>query len=141
MQIHGACHCGRVTFTAEIDPARVTVCHCTDCQVFSGSAFRLGVVTAPENFHVRGQTRRYVKTADGGNRRAQVFCPECGTALYATSPDDTPGPVSIRVGCIEERAQLRPAAQIWQRSALPWVCELDAIPAAAQQQLPPIAAR
>lgn len=137
MHINGACHCGRVTFTAEVDPSRVTVCHCTDCQVFSGSAFRLGVVTTPDKLKIEGPTRRYVKTAQSGNRRVQVFCPECGTPLYAASADDSAGPISLRVGCIEQRTRLRPAAQIWQRSALPWVCELDAIPAAPQQQPPP----
>jgi hypothetical protein len=32
MQIDGACHCGRITFTAEVDPTGVTICHCSDCQ-------------------------------------------------------------------------------------------------------------
>jgi hypothetical protein len=43
MDIDGACHCGRITFTARIDPSRVSLCHCTDCQAFSSSAFRVGV--------------------------------------------------------------------------------------------------
>ena len=45
MQINGNCHCGAVSFTAEIDPSRVMICHCTDCQVMSGSAFRTSSVT------------------------------------------------------------------------------------------------
>ena len=44
MKVDGACHCGRITFEAEIDPERVRICHCSDCQVLSGSAFR---ITAP----------------------------------------------------------------------------------------------
>lgn len=31
MKITGACHCRTITFTADIDPARVMLCQCTDC--------------------------------------------------------------------------------------------------------------
>ena len=29
MQIDGQCHCGKITYEAEIDPEAVSVCHCT----------------------------------------------------------------------------------------------------------------
>lgn len=133
MHVDGACHCGAVTFTAEVDPGRVMVCHCTDCQVLSGAPFR-AVVAAPfESLAVKGQTRSYIKVAQSGNRRAQVFCPECATPLWATAPEN-PTSVIIRLGCVRQRAQLKPTAQIWQHSALPWVAELAAVPGSAQQQ-------
>jgi hypothetical protein len=40
MKIDGRCHCGYITYQAEIDPEKVMICHCTDCQTLSGSAFR-----------------------------------------------------------------------------------------------------
>ena len=40
MKIDGSCHCGRIRYEAEVDPAKVVICHCTDCQTLSGSAFR-----------------------------------------------------------------------------------------------------
>jgi hypothetical protein len=40
MKIEGGCHCGSIRFEAEVDPATVVICHCTDCQTFSGSASR-----------------------------------------------------------------------------------------------------
>ena len=40
MKIDGGCHCGYITYTAEIDPETSGLCHCTDCQTLSGSAFR-----------------------------------------------------------------------------------------------------
>lgn len=133
MQIDGACHCGAVTFTAQIDPGRVMVCHCTDCQVLSGAPFRAVVAASIETLAVSGPTRRYIKVAQSGNRRAQVFCPECGTPLWATAPEN-PTSVIIRLGCVRQRAQLKPAAQIWQHSALPWLSELASIPASPEQQ-------
>lgn len=133
MQIDGACHCGAVSFTAEIDPDRVMVCHCTDCQVLSGSPFRAAVAASIETLSVRGVTKSYVKVAQSGNRRAQVFCPECATPLWATAPENATS-VVIRVGCVRQRAQLRPAVQIWQHSAQPWLADLPSLPASPEQQ-------
>ena len=135
MRINGACHCGSVSFTAEVNPARVMLCHCTDCQAMSGSAFRYLVLAPIASFAVHGTTKSYVKVADSGNRLAQVFCPECGTPLYSVAPEH-PTSVSIRLGCVAQRAALRPAAQTWQHSAMPWLPELSTIPGSPQQQAP-----
>lgn len=128
MHIDGSCHCGAISFTAEIEPSRVSVCHCTDCQVLSGAPFR-GIVMAPmEKFSLKGQPKSYVKVAQSGNRRAQVFCPECGTPLYSSAAEN-PTAVVIRLGCVAQRALLKPTVQVWHHSALPWLSELETIPA------------
>lgn len=142
MQIDGACHCGRISFTAQVDPARVVVCHCSDCQVMSGSPFRAVVPAAVEDFVLRGEPKRYIKTAESGNKRAQVFCPDCGTPLFATAPENATH-VIIRTGCVKQRAQLVPKAQIWQRSTLPWIDAVHSLPGSPQGQalvMPPRAA-
>ncbi len=135
MHIDGACHCGAVSFTAEIDPSRVLACHCTDCQVLSGAPFRAVAVAPIESLVVRGATRSYVKVAESGNPRAQVFCPECATPLWATAPEN-PTSVVIRLGCVQQRAQLKPALQIWEHSALPWLPSLTAVPAVPKSPAP-----
>jgi hypothetical protein len=139
MKIDGACHCGEITFTAEIDPSRVMLCNCTDCQIQSGAPFRMVVLAPMEGFELHGQPRSYVKVAESGNRRAQMFCPTCATPLFASAPEN-PTSVSIRLGCVKQRGELMPAAQIWKRSALPWLADIHSIPASLQQQslLPPI---
>jgi hypothetical protein len=126
MHIDGACHCGAVSFTAVISPDRVMVCHCTDCQVLSGAPFRAVAVAPYESLVVHGTTKSYIKVAQSGNRRAQVFCPECGTPLWATAPEN-PTSVVIRLGCVKQKAELQPAVQIWQHSALPWLSGLSSI--------------
>ena len=133
MHIDGGCHCGAISFTAEINPSRVMVCHCADCQVLSGAPFRAVVAAPIQTLAVGGTTKSYVKVAQSGNRRAQVFCPECGTPLWATDPDK-PTSAIIRLGCVAQRAQLKPAAQIWQHSALPWLEELALVPGSSEQQ-------
>jgi hypothetical protein len=32
MKIDGGCYCGYITYEAEADPERTSICHCTDCQ-------------------------------------------------------------------------------------------------------------
>ena len=138
MHVDGSCHCGSITFSAEVDPARVMVCHCTDCQVLSGAPFRAVVAVPIANFVVHGTPKSYVKVAQSGNRRAQMFCGECGTPLYATAPENATS-VVIRLGCVAQRAELKPSTQVWQHSALPWLSGLNSVPGSPEQQsfLPP----
>jgi hypothetical protein len=133
MHIEGGCHCGYITYEAEVDPETVGICHCTDCQTLSGSAFRT-VVPAQKNAFklLTGQPKIYVKTAESGNRRAQAFCPECGTHIYATAVSD-PQVFGIRTGTAHQRDQLPPKRQIWCQSAQEWAMDLKPIRQIAKQ--------
>ena len=112
MRVDGGCHCGKITYEADIDPDKAGLCHCTDCQTLTSSAFSLFVPVPKENFRLRGEPRVYVKTAESGNRRAQRGSGPCGS---------------------ERRS--RPRAQIWCRSALPWVNGLSSVPQHAKQPM------
>jgi hypothetical protein len=128
MRIDGGCHCGAIAYEAEIDPEMVGICHCTDCQTLSGTAFRVTAPAAEDGFHVtRGAPKIYVKTAESGNRRAQAFCGECGSPIYATSADDGPKTYNIRVGTARQRDELPPRRQIWHRSAISWLPAMDGL--------------
>jgi hypothetical protein len=55
------------------------------------------------------------------------FCPECGTPIYAATPDASPASYVLRVGTLDRRTELRPRVQGWCRSALPWSMDLTSI--------------
>lgn len=133
MIVHGACHCGAIAYEAEVDPARAVVCHCGDCQTLSGAAIRASVPAKAEDFHLlKGTPKTYVKTAESGNKRVQVFCGDCGSPLY--SADAVGGKVySLRIGVMAERAQLPPQRQIWCEAALPWTRDLLDVPGMPKQ--------
>lgn len=134
MKIDGGCHCGKITYAAEIDPAKVSICHCTDCQTGSGSAYRTNVQCEKGSFKLlTGEPRIYVKTAESGNKRAQGFCADCGTPLFSTSETNRVVYV-LRVGSIRQRAQLRPHSMGWCRSAQPWAMDISALPQFPQQR-------
>jgi hypothetical protein len=128
MHITGQCHCGAISFTAEADPERVLVCHCADCQVFSGAPFRAVLPVPVDAVKVRGNPKQYVKVAASGNRRVQAFCGDCGTQLYATEAESATV-LNLRLGCVNERAALPPKLQVWANSGMPWVHSLDDVPA------------
>jgi len=121
MKIDGSCHCGQISYEAEIDPEKVYVCHCTDCQQLTGSAFRWAVPVAMEDFRLlAGEPRTYIKTAESGAASRQLFCPDCGSPLYSTSSGDGPH-INLRLGTARQRAQLSPKSQYWCRSKLDWL--------------------
>ena len=104
------------------------MCHCTDCQTLSGSAFRINVASLPGSFVLKSGTPKiYIKTAESGNQRAHAFCPDCGTPIYAAAPGPNPASVGLRAGTLDCRAELRPARQGWCRSALPWSMDLTGV--------------
>ena len=134
MQVDGSCHCGKITYQAEIDPEKVGICHCTDCQTISGTAYRTNVQSLPGTFKLlTGEPRIYIKTAESGNKRAQGFCPDCGTGLFSTTETDRKV-YGLRVGSIRQRGELRPRSQGWCRSAQPWSMDIRDLPQHAKQR-------
>jgi hypothetical protein len=129
MKISGACHCGKITYEAEVDPDEVEICHCTDCQTLSGSAFRIVVPATEQDFRLlTGTPKIYTKVAESGAERWQVFCPDCGTQIYATAAKTEPKLYGIRVGTIRQRHELAPKRQYWCRSAMSWVQNIGSLP-------------
>ncbi len=69
MKVDGRCHCGHVTYQAEIAPGRMSICHCTDCQQLAGSAFRVTATVPPRG--VPADRRRSALLYQGcGQRQA-----------------------------------------------------------------------
>lgn len=129
MLVNGSCHCGAITFDAKIDPEKVRICHCIDCQQLSGTAFRVMVPCSESDFRLKtGEPKIYVKTAESGRCRQQAFCGDCGSPIYATS-DEPKGTrrLGLRVGVLAQRRELIPKRQFWFRSVLPWLPPLPSI--------------
>ncbi len=129
MKIDGTCLCGYVTYEAEIDPERVIICHCTDCQTHSGTAYGVVAGIVDEKFRLlSGALKTYEKIADSGTVRALTFCPECGTRIHAKTVGEGSSFFGLRVGTVRQRDKLKPSLQAWCRSAQDWVSDLRSIP-------------
>lgn len=122
MKVTGSCFCGAVGYEAEIDEKRIGACHCRDCQIMSGSAFRLAAFVQPGDFRfTHGTPKHFDKTADSGNVRRMAFCGDCGTHLSAFPADGGKGYVSIRIATAKEFADLRPSLEVYCDSGVRWL--------------------
>ncbi len=129
MKVDGRCLCGHLTYEAEVDPESVLICSCADCQVLSGSAFRVTAQVVGNSFKFLSSVpKTYVKLADSGNRRILAFCPECGTSIYSKPADGMDGYFGLRVGSLSQRALLIPRAHYWCRSAQGWIEQIGDLP-------------
>ena len=126
MNIDGTCLCGQIKFEAIIDPETATICHCTDCQINSGTAFGYVVGAINDSFNLlKGELSFYIKLADSGAKRELAFCGKCGTRIYAKPENGKSGFFGLRVGTIRQRMSLHPTRQVWKKSCLDWVQRIE----------------
>jgi hypothetical protein len=119
----GGCQCGSIRYELVGPPQMLYVCHCTDCQQQSSSAFGMSLRM---NLHEIdfSQSEKPLQTwdtrgEDGVTKRC-AFCPDCGTRIMHSS-DDPDEAVSIKAGSLDDTSWLQPVAHIWLRSAQPWI--------------------
>ena len=118
--ITGGCLCGAVRYTAEADPTTATVCHCRDCQKFTGSAFAALVRVSREKLTLNGTLKTFSSIGGSGNPLLRHFCPECGSSI-AEEPGPRPDIFVLNVGTFDNPAMAKPSREIFRDDALPWV--------------------
>ncbi len=114
MEIDGQCHCGRVTYRAEIDPAKVSICHCTDCQNLTGSPYRVTVICSEASPH-DGRAGEGLRQ---DRRQRPHALPAFLRGLWFPAVHQRrrrAGRLGHPLGQIRQRDQLKPARQIWCR--------------------------
>jgi hypothetical protein len=62
MKVDGGCHCGWVTYEAYINTDVVAICHCSDCQRLSASAYRVVIASKEVDFKLLNNAPKdYIK--------------------------------------------------------------------------------
>lgn len=128
MIVHGSCYCGSIKYQAEVHEDRVGICHCRDCQIFSGSAFRMAAIVELARFEFTAGTPNYFdKTADSGQTRRMAFCGECGTHICAIpgNAEQGFGFVTLRLATAEEFGNFRPSLEAFCSSRVPWLKAIE----------------
>jgi len=119
-QITGGCLCGKVRYSANAEPAFVGVCHCTDCQKFTGSAFSIIVGVPKQAMTIEGKLSTYSKAGDTGKTVERRFCPECGSSI-ADEASALPDVVMLSTGTLDDASWVKPSMEIFCDSAQSWV--------------------
>jgi len=107
-KITGGCYCGAIRYESDEPPISAMVCHCRECQRWTGSAFLAAVAFTLTGF-------RYTKGSPKLNQSAPIlersFCPDCGSSLHSRylvelSEDGTSGPDSAWISVYGVEKQL-----------------------------------
>jgi len=114
--ITGGCLCGEIRYECRGDPLRSFICHCTDCQKFSGSVFSAEVVFPKESVQIlSGTPKGHSAVAESGHRIERQFCDRCGSSLFAVL-DKRPTSISVQAGTLDDKSIFKPSSHVWTRS-------------------------
>jgi hypothetical protein len=83
MRMTGQCLCGKLTYSADAEPALVCVCHCKSCQRQAGAAFATLVIIPNETFKMVGESKIFAQPGGSGQPVERRFCPDCGSPCSA----------------------------------------------------------
>lgn len=122
MRRTGGCQCGNIRYECDDKDHNLYVCHCTNCQQQSSSAFGISFVVPSENLKlIQGEPSYYHWMTDTGNAKKGAFCPDCGVRLWHQSAVDDGEWVSVKGGTLDEQVDLSEVHHIWTRSKVPGV--------------------
>ena len=119
-KIAGGCLCGKIRYSADVEPAFTGVCHCRNCQKASGSAFAIVFAVPQSALSLQGELKTYADKGDSGKVVYRRFCPECGSTIMDEA-EAMPGVLMILAGTLDDTSWVKPASQIYCDSAQPWV--------------------
>ena len=122
MTREGGCLCGAVRFKAEGEPINVRLCHCRNCQKAMGSPFFARALFEQSAITVQGETACYPSS----DQLDRVFCPRCGTRLFAWRKLGTRAGVAL--AAFDDRNAFAPTAHMWVSEKMDWVRLDDGLP-------------
>ena len=120
--VRGGCLCGAVRYESQDEPAMVVVCHCTNCQKNTGSAFALTFALPKEAVRLIGDALVTYEDNSGSSGKTyhRSFCSRCGSPIAGHG-----GPYGdlffIKAGTLDDPSWIKPDTHIWCSEKQPWV--------------------
>ncbi|MCC6718643.1 MAG: GFA family protein [Acetobacteraceae bacterium] len=135
-QFKGGCLCGAVRYAATAEPIFSGVCHCTNCQKHTGSAFSCVIAVPKPALSITGRTGEFRHKGDSGKDVITTFCPVCASRLTSEATVMA-GVVMIEAGTLDDPGVFEGKTHIYCASAQPWVAFPEG--AARFPTMPPMA--
>ncbi len=118
----GRCLCGQITYETTAEPALSGICHCRNCQRYTGSAFETLIGFPSDAVRVKGEPKTYTDTGDSGQPVYRRFCPNCGSGLMAEVAV-MPGVTFVLAGTLDDPSAFKPTMELYCSSAQSWTKE------------------
>lgn len=125
MELTGGCLCGAVRFRLTAEPLVTYYCHCTMCRKRSGAPVSAAGTFPMDAFAFTEGAPKIIESTSPGLVR--LLCSSCGSIL-GLRPRNTPTLVSVRLGCLDNPASVKPTFHIHTSSQIPWFEIADDLP-------------
>lgn len=130
-QMSGGCLCGKTRFETTSEPVMQVLCHCTDCQTVSGSAFYTAYIVPLESVTLtKGEPGGFDVKSDKGRNNRRRFCQDCGTRLWA---ELEMGVASVNGMALDDQSHFNPTHNHRSETAPDWCAmneSLETLPVA-----------
>jgi hypothetical protein len=131
--VTGGCLCGAVRYEARGPGSPPALCHCRSCRHAAGAPVVAWTTwPAAEFAWIAGEPALHQSSA----AVTRSFCGRCGTMLTYRH-DDHAEWIDVTVCSLDDAAAHAPTDQIWTEDRLPWMTNLDALPAHARTRTVP----
>jgi len=126
--IAGGCLCGEIRYEIQAEPTVSFICHCTDCQKFTGSVFAADLFFPRESFRIlSGAPTKFTVTAESGKKVEREFCGKCGASLFENL-EKLPDLIAVTAGSLDDNSVFKPARHIWTKSQVATIQVNDDLP-------------
>jgi len=120
MSVSGGCLCGNISYALKGIPMFSLVCHCTNCQKQSGSAFSVNIICRQDQIEVTGDLSTYEDHSNAGDQVFRKFCGTCGSPIFSKLTSN-PGLIALKVGSLNDTSSVIPSSQVWCDSGQDWL--------------------
>ncbi len=128
--LSSGCSCGAVRYRLASAPMFVHCCHCTSCQIETGSAFVLNAIIEGDRIEPLGDAPQAVMTPAASGKGQEIMrCPYCRVAVWSYYGSARRRIAFVRVGTLDTPGAVSPDVHIFTRSKLPWVILPEGTPA------------
>jgi hypothetical protein len=119
-EMTGGCLCGGVRYTVTGGPAFQGLCHCRNCQRYTGTGFETFIVFPIEAVSVQGELKTYEHIGGSGQQVYRRFCPNCGSGVI-NDADVLVGMRTVLAGTLDDPTLFKPTMDAFWSCAQLWV--------------------
>ena len=120
-RLKGSCQCGEIRYSVEEDFEAFYLCHCSQCQKTTGSAFASNILTSIDNIEWHSGEENIVNYQDKARDFSKSFCANCGAGVPYINKKMTH--IVIPAGSLNDAPSSSPKANLFRPESPDWLTE------------------